>query len=239
MRKFWQMIVITIVGLFAIVFSPPVVSHAATMVTASGVTANDAVIKNKAGKVMSHSAILPRTQYFKVTWDWRLPSFTTINKGDYFIVGIPDNVYVPQDESGSVTNMLGSAPIGTFTIAKGAHTGTVTLNKISTSTFNRHGYLFLDVVGAGATDGAGGGVDENGGDGEEGGDGGLGVNPVDPTDPSYPTDPGFGGGPGEPGTTEPGTTEPGTSEPGTTEPGTTEPGTSEPGTTEPGTTEPG
>ena len=246
MRKFWKISLLMVAGLATLFMGPPMIGQAKEL-NATGLDADSAVIKNSRGKVLTHTEVLPEDQAYTVNYKWRLPSYTPLEAGDTMTVTVPANVKIPKDDSFEMTNLYGSAPIGHFFIAAGSHTGTVTLNKLNSNSFNRHGFIRLDVVGAGP-------ITEP----EEPGTTEPGV--TEPTEPEEPgtTEPGVTEPtePEEPGTTEPGTTtptepeEPGTTEPGTTEPtepeepGTTEPGVTEPtepekpGTTEPGTTEP-
>ncbi|MDT6981326.1 Ig-like domain-containing protein [Levilactobacillus zymae] len=230
MRKFWKISLLMVAGLATLFMGPPMIGQAKEL-AATGLDAASAVIKNSRGKVMTHTEVLPEDQAYTVNYKWRLPSYTPLEAGDTMTVTVPANVKIPKDDSFEMTNLYGSAPIGHFFIAAGSHTGTVTLNKLNSNSFNRHGFIRLDVVGAGP-------ITEP----EEPGTTEPGV--TEPTEPEEPgtTEPGVTEPtePEEPGTTEPGVTEPTEpEEPGTTEPGVTEPtNPEEPGTTEPGVTEP-
>ena len=223
----------------ALLLSPPVTGHAREL-NATGLDADSAVIKNKRGKVMSHTAELLEDEPYTVNYKWSLPSYTPLEAGDTMTVTVPANVRIPKDDTFVMKNTWGGAPIGNFFIAAGSHTGTVTLNKLNSNSFNRKGFITLDVMGATSI------VDPEEPDvdpGEEEEDDDYtepvtpgpepitpptepeipAPGPTNPTEPEKPT----------PGPTEP--TEPGKPGPGPTTP--TEPGEPNPGPTTP--TEPG
>ncbi|GEO68007.1 Ig-like domain-containing protein [Levilactobacillus spicheri] len=223
----------------ALLLSPPVTGHAREL-NATGLDADSAVIKNKRGKVMSHTAELPEDEPYTVNYKWSLPSYTPLEAGDTMTVTVPANVRIPKDDAFVMKNTWGGAPIGNFFIAAGSHTGTVTLNKLNSNSFNRKGFITLDVMGATSI------VDPEEPDvdpGEEEEDDDY-TEPVTPgpepiTPPTEPETPAPGPtNPTEPEKPTPGPTEP--TEPGKPGPGPTtptEPGEPNPGPTTP--TEPG
>ena len=134
----------------ALLLSPPVTGHAREL-NATGLDADSAVIKNKRGKVMSHTAELPENEPYTVNYKWSLPSYTPLEAGDTMTVTVPANVRIPKDDAFVMKNTWGGAPIGNFFIAAGSHTGTMTLNKLNSNSFNRKGFITLDVMGATST----------------------------------------------------------------------------------------
>lgn len=243
-----KLILKRLVGLFlvslatALFLSPPVSGYAREL-NATGLDANSAVIKNKHGKVMSHTAELLEDEEYTVNYKWTLPSYTPLEAGDTMTVTVPANVKIPYDEAFEMKNTWGGAPIGSFFIGKGASTGTITLNKLNSNSFNRKGYLTLDVNGATPiVEPEEPDVDPN--PGEEGGED-PNPNPgptepgkpdPEPTDPSQPTEPSKP----DPEPTDPSQpTEPGKPDPKPTDPSQpTEPDKPNPGQPGPGPTDP-
>ncbi|WP_304056808.1 hypothetical protein [Levilactobacillus namurensis] len=227
-----KLVLMLVIGMSALLLSPPVVGWAKE-IPATGLDANSAVIKDAQGNVISHTTPLPESLSYTVSYNWRVASFLKISPGDTMTVYLPENVAMPEDTSFSMVNtsLFDHRTIGTFFMAKGARTGTVTLNAtFASTTYNRKGYIRLDVTGR-----------------EPDKESTLEA-PIDPTpeNPEAPED----SEPEQPSTTEPEAPEdsepeqPSTTEPETPEdsepeqPSTTEPESEQPSPTEPVTPTP-
>ncbi|MDT7019370.1 hypothetical protein [Levilactobacillus namurensis] len=144
-----KLVLMLVIGMGALLLSPPVVGWAKE-IPATGLDANSAVIKDAQGNVISHTTPLPESLSYTVSYNWRVASFLKISPGDTMTVYLPENVAMPEDTSFSMVNtsLFDHRTIGTFFMAKGARTGTVTLNATFASTsYNRKGYIRLDVTG--------------------------------------------------------------------------------------------
>ena len=144
-----KLVLMLVIGMSVFLLSPPVVGWAKE-IPATGLDANSAVIKDAQGNVISHTTPLPESLSYTVSYNWRVVSFLKINPGDTMTVYLPENVAMPEDTSFSMVNtsLFDHRTIGTFFMAKGARTGTVTLNATFASTsYNRKGYIRLDVTG--------------------------------------------------------------------------------------------
>ncbi|MDT7013760.1 LPXTG cell wall anchor domain-containing protein [Levilactobacillus namurensis] len=144
-----KLVLMLVIGMSALLLSPPVVGWAKE-IPATGLDANSAVIKDAQGNVISHTTPLPESLSYTVSYNWRVASFLKISPGDTMTVYLPENVAMPEDTSFSMVNtsLFDHRTIGTFFMAKGARTGTVTLNATFASTsYNRKGYIRLDVTG--------------------------------------------------------------------------------------------
>ncbi|RRK11470.1 LPXTG cell wall anchor domain-containing protein [Lactiplantibacillus garii] len=148
MRKIWQWLLATLAGLILILASPPIISQARVVTQAVGLDVNSAVIKDVNGNVISHDAVLPQSSEYTVNYTWSIPDGVRVRSGDTMTVQIPANVEFPEDDSFTMVGMTGGKPIGTFFIAAGSHTGTITLNsQFQYRPLNRRGYLHLAVEG--------------------------------------------------------------------------------------------
>ncbi|PTM21801.1 hypothetical protein DA798_08790 [Lactobacillus sp. PFC-70] len=144
-----KLVLMLVIGMSVFLLSPPVVGWAKE-IPATGLDANSAVIKDAQGNVISHTTPLPESLSYTVSYNWRVASFLKISPGDTMTVYLPENVAMPEDTSFSMVNtsLFDHRTIGTFFMAKGARTGTVTLNATFASTsYNRKGYIRLDVTG--------------------------------------------------------------------------------------------
>jgi len=151
MRKFLQVGVLTASSLFSMaLLGNPIVGEAKT-IPASGLNESDATIVDKAGKVYTHSEVLSPTVRYTVKYKWAIENGITINDGDTMNFYLPLNVYVPKDASFPLTSLslIGNADtIGTASVPKGTHVGTVTLNNVLNSKdVIRKGYINLYVNG--------------------------------------------------------------------------------------------
>ncbi|HJE44398.1 hypothetical protein [Levilactobacillus namurensis] len=144
-----KLVLMLVIGMSVFLLSPPVVGWAKE-IPATGLDANSAVIKDAQGNVISHTTPLPESLSYTVSYNWRVASFLKISPGDTMTVYLPENVAMPEDTSFSMANtsLFDHRTIGTFFMAKGARTGTVTLNAtFASTTYNRKGYIRLDVTG--------------------------------------------------------------------------------------------
>ena len=144
-----KLVLMLVIGMSALLLSTPVVGWAKE-IPATGLDANSAVIKDAQGNVISHTTPLPESLSYTVSYNWRVASFLKISPGDTMTVYLPENVAMPEDTSFSMVNtsLFDHRTIGTFFMAKGARTGTVTLNAtFASTTYNRKGYIRLDVTG--------------------------------------------------------------------------------------------
>ncbi|WP_415579034.1 Ig-like domain-containing protein, partial [Lactiplantibacillus plajomi] len=131
-----------------ILISPPLLSQAREITQATGLDEASAVIQDADGNILSHDAVLPESSEYTVNYKWAIPNGVLVFSGDTMTVQVPTNVKIPADDRFTMTNTSSGKSIGTFFIAAGSHTGTVTLN--STFTFyplNRQGYIHLAVTG--------------------------------------------------------------------------------------------
>ncbi|RRK10333.1 LPXTG cell wall anchor domain-containing protein [Lactiplantibacillus garii] len=147
MQKIWQWVLLLFAGIIFINFSPPLTSHAREVTEAVGLDANSAIIKDDKGKVYSHTEQLPEANHYTVNYKWRIPDSAKVRSGDTMTCYVPSNVHVTEDQSFPIVGNLGGS-LGTFFIAKGATTGTMTLNRaLQIATLSRKGYLNFDVYG--------------------------------------------------------------------------------------------
>ncbi|MFB9770304.1 Ig-like domain-containing protein [Lactiplantibacillus modestisalitolerans] len=148
MRKIWFLLLATLSGLLLSLAAPPLVSQARVITEATGLDVNSAVIKDAAGNILSHDAELPESSEYTVNYNWSIPNTSLVRSGDTLSVQVPTNVKIPADDAFPMVSSDGGT-IGTFFIAAGSHTGTVTLNSYFTlRPLNRRGYIHLAVIGA-------------------------------------------------------------------------------------------
>ena len=90
-------------------------------------TAQDATVTTSSGENVTGKDDLDSYDNYEITYDWSIPNGTSIQNGDTATFTIPDNVQILTDTSFEVKTSDGEV-IGTFTIKKGQHVGTLTLN---------------------------------------------------------------------------------------------------------------
>lgn len=120
----------------------------ASTVTASGLTANDAVITNDAGVQQSTTKSLDQYSAYTVAYKWALADDVALKSGDTATVNLPANVKPTYDYSFAINDPDTHNQVGTFAIKKDSATGTLTFNDyLVTHNLNRHGDLTLAVNG--------------------------------------------------------------------------------------------
>lgn len=220
MRNFWRFSLMTASGLTGLFLFGPSIIGQAKVIQANGLNESDAILRNSAGKVLTHTEYLPRDKRFSVRYTWSVDKSIKPVAGDIMHFYLPGNVFVNQTFSFPVSAHV---KVGTAVVEAESHKGTVTFNRRVEDGRVLVGYIYITNL-----EGLGSDVEEPEEPGVEGPNGGEEPGTEEP------------GGGEEPGTTEPGTEEPGGGEePGTTEPGGEAPGVTEPGGENPGTTEPG
>ena len=121
-------------------------AHAST-VSVSGLGENDATITDSSGKTIPNGSDLSKWDNYEVHYQWGIPDGEPIQAGDTVTVNLPQNAVGFKDISFPLYDDNG-AEIGTFSIAEGATTGTITFNDALASTAtNREGTLQFYVKG--------------------------------------------------------------------------------------------
>ena len=121
---------------------------AAKEITLNGTQASDAVITDSSGQDVTGDSNLNMWKDYNIHYNWSVPAGTTIKNGDTATFVIPDNVKVDVKISFPVRDTQGHV-VGTFTIPKGSHTGTLTFNDHYEQypTENIHGTIDFSVTG--------------------------------------------------------------------------------------------
>lgn len=96
----------------------------ADSVPITGNTADDAVITDSSGNVVSGN--LDKYVAYTLTYHWTIPNGSNIKAGDTATFTLPDNVQVTDNVSFNIT--YNGEVVGTFYIAAGSKTGTLTFN---------------------------------------------------------------------------------------------------------------
>ncbi|WP_171001409.1 Ig-like domain-containing protein [Lactiplantibacillus daowaiensis] len=150
MRKFWHFLVLAVAGLALMVFSPPLLSHAALITTGSGLDADNAVITDPAGKVQSHTAVLSADVTYKISYRWSFPNATQIKPGDTALVTLPQNINPNLDVDASLPSYTGLAKVGQLNLTAGSYVATITFNSyFYYHTANKQGNVWFKFPGKG------------------------------------------------------------------------------------------
>ena len=116
-----------IVGLFTLLVCLFPTRHAqADNISLNGSSADSAIVTNKKGENVTGQQ-LNRWESFSVNYHWSVPEGTTIKAGDTAQFEIPNNIEILEDTQFDVVDQNGNV-IGTFSLPKGSHTGTLTFN---------------------------------------------------------------------------------------------------------------
>lgn len=139
-----------LVGLLMLLFGTFAVSNVdAAQVQANGTSAADAVITTAKGENVTGNNDLNKYVYFNATYKWSLPANTIVKAGDTATFELPSNVQIRvADTTFDVTDEEGHV-VGSFTIKKGAHQGTLTFNDYfeKNNIKDIHGILNITVSG--------------------------------------------------------------------------------------------
>lgn len=100
----------------------------AAEVQITGAKASDAVVTTKDGENVTGNDQLNKYIYYNVTYKWALPSNTTVKDGDTAQFELPNNVSIRVADTTFDVTDDDNHVVGTFTIKKGSHTGTLTFN---------------------------------------------------------------------------------------------------------------
>ena len=124
----------------------------ASQISATGNTANDAVITDQYGDVISNPADTSRYQSYNVKWNFSIPNSENIQAGDTLPFYLPQGMTANADLNFEVKNDQGDV-VGTFSIKSGATSGVLTFNNFFEQNIqkSRHGSIEITANGSKTT----------------------------------------------------------------------------------------
>lgn len=146
-NQHWYTVLLTLFVLFFGLFTASTGKAAELKINGAG--ASDAVITDADGKNVTGKTDLNKYVYYEASYKWAVPANTVVKAGDTATFTLPNNVQIRvADTSFDVTDENNNV-VGTFKIAKGSHTGTLTFNDYfeKHNIQDIHGTLALKVNG--------------------------------------------------------------------------------------------